>query len=381
MRSKLCGAALFILHLTWAATCPAVTILQKGKSLVLTGTADSDLIEIVDHGGGSLTVNGADYSGIEKLTIDARAGADEVYYETEGVLSLSDIEVGLGEGDDIADLQLGAVVGKLRSLVEGADGADTVMTTFDAVLAGGDALSVITGGSGDDVIMCGKFNVMAGGRAECNSDGGLGDDTIMCAAGNIAGHSSCISAGGSGDDVVFCSISGLLETGSALCFETGGAGNDVMTCSKADISGEHVCFGDGGSGNDTMNWVVTGANSGDFDCSMFGGDDHDDINIVIVGAEGQSVNFTGTARYSADAGPGDDVWTAAVFLDDASDGKFESSDVFLESGDDTAVLGFQSVGQTEVVDGVFSGGAGVDSYVGPPPQFLQFPVVGFELGV
>jgi hypothetical protein len=379
--------------------------LKLGSTLRITGDADNDLIEIVDSGGGALNVNGTDYCGIRRLTIATKGGDDEVYYEAARELSLANIQINLGLGDDIAELNLGTVGGTLRSEIKGGLGADEISTAFDVVLAGGDARSFVDGGLdddilrcaqnnvagnvscmsrggiGDDQIFCEKTNVMAGGRAECNSNGGIGDDTIKCTELNVAGHTSCIGSGGVGRDVVSCTLTNLTETGSALCLQTGGAGNDTITCDKGTIHGKHVCFTDGGSGNDTMNWVVRGAeNSGAFQCTMYAGTGDDQINIV-QGTASEEVGLTGTVEYFADTGTGDDIWSATVNYTPDSDGVFLSFTVLLGTGNDTAILSFLGLGNTQVLDGFFTGGSGEDNYVGPPLVLLSFPVEGFEIGV
>jgi hypothetical protein len=355
--------------------CPAVTVTEAGSSLRITGDADDDLIEIVDRGGGALNVNGTDYFGIRSLMIDANGGADEVYYETDSQLSLSKIQLNLGTGDDVAELRLGTIAGRLRSQINGGAGADEIMAAFDALLAHGDARSLLDGGLGDDVIRCVQRNIMQGGRAECNSAGGRGDDTIMCTAFNVAGHSSCISDGGHGNDSMLCKLVTLSATGSARCHQTGGAGNDQITLDKDTILGNYDCFGDGGAGDDTMNWLASGDNSGHIQCTMHGGTGDDVMNIALEGL------FTGTVDYFADAGLGDDDWIATVNFDPASTGIFQPLTVLLGRGDDSLVLNFQELGGTVVLDGFFTGGAGEDAYLGPPVSLLQFAVEDFEIGV
>jgi hypothetical protein len=391
--------------------CPAVTILDLGDSLKIVGDADNDLIEIVDQGGGALHVNGTDFFGIHRVEIDAKGGADEVHYQTAGELSVSEIRLKLGSGDDIAKLNLGAVRGELQSEIEGGAGADAISVKFDAVFAGADARSLVDGGLGDDLIgceqnniagrvscisrgglgndavFCEKNNVMEGGLAECISDGGLGDDAIGCIALDVAGHSSCVSDGGLGHDLVSCKITNLAETGSALCHQTGGDGNDEMTCDKDTVHGAHVCFGDGGSGDDVMNWVSTGENSGDFQCTMHGGAGDDKMNIFVgVDQEGnvdpEGNLFTGTVEYFAGAGVGNDTWSATVNFRQGTTGVFQSLTVLLGSGDDTLILAFLSPVVAQVSEHQFSGGLGEDAWIGPPPSALGFTnVEDFEIGV
>ena len=378
---------------------------EIGSSLIIAGDAGDDSIAIVDHGGGTLSVNGVTYSEIDRVLINTRGGADRVSYETEGEVSISDLQLNLGSGDDIADLDYGTVGGKLRSSISGDLGADEIRTTFAAVVSDGDALSFMDGGLGDDIIrcvqknvaglaacqsrggigddqiFCSKLNVFEGGEAVCESSGETGDDIITCTEMDVAGRTECIGDGGVGDDVVSCTLTNLAETGSALCQQSGGAGNDVLICAKGTILGAHACFINGDAGNDIMNWIVTGIeNSGAFQCNADGGAGNDQINLLL-GTETTPVDFKGVVEYFADTGSGDDVWNAIVKFTDDSDGVVSTFTVLLGHGNDAALLGFVGLGNTQILAGLVDGGAGDDSYVGPPPMFLTFLVSSFEFGV
>jgi hypothetical protein len=385
--------------------CLTTAIFEFGSSLIIAGDAGDDLIEIVDNGGGTLNVNGVAHSEIDRVLINTRGGADRVSYKTEGEVSISYLLLNLGSGDDVADLDYGAVGGKLRSDIFGDLGADEISTSFAAVLSEGDALSSMHGGLGDDIIrcdqnnvagraasvndggvgddqiFCSKSNVFAGGEAVCESIGGIGDDIIMCIEMDVAGRTECIGDGGLGDDIVSCTLTNLAETGSALCQQSGGAGDDVLTCAKGTILGEHVCFIDRGAGNDIMNWIVTGIeNSGEFQCNADGGAGNDQINLQL-GTETAPVDFKGVVDYFADTGSGDDEWNAIVHFTGESDGVVSTFTVLLGHGSDAALLGFIGLGSTQILEGLVDGGAGDDTYVGPPPTFLTFPVSNFEIGV
>jgi hypothetical protein len=144
--------------------------------------------------------------------------------------------------------------------------------------------------------------------------------------------------------------------------------------------GQHVCFIDGGLGNDIMNWVVSGENSGEFQCTAQGGAGDDQVNLVL-GTAAEETSFTGTVEYLADTGSGNDTWNATVNFTADSDGVVSPFTVLLGADNDTAILNFIQLGHVQVFDGFFSGGPGVDAYIGPPPIFLSFPVEDFEIGV
>lgn len=385
--------------------CLAAAVFELGSSLIIAGDAGDDFVEIVDNGGGTLSVNGVDYSGIDRVLINTQGGADLVLYETEGEVSISSLQLNLGSGDDVADLDYGTVGGTLRSEIFGDLGADEISTSLAAVLAGGDALSLMhggldddvigcsqnnvagraacisQGGVGDDQIFCSKLNVFAGGQAVCESIGGIGDDIILCTEMDVAGHTECIGNGGFGNDVVSCTLTNLAVTGSALCQQSGGAGDDVLTCAKGTILGQHVCFINGGAGNDIMNWVVTGIeNSGDFQCIADGGVGDDQINLQL-GTATAPVDFKGVVDYFCDTGSGNDQWNAIVNFTGDSDGEVSTFTVLLGDGSDAALLGFIGLGNTQILAGLVDGGAGDDTYFGPPVMFLTFPVSNFEIGV
>lgn len=371
--------------------CPAVTIVRLCDSLRITGDADTNLIEIVDRGRRVLNVNGTEYSGICSLMIDVKGGADKVRYETVGMLSLWNLQLKLGSGDDIADLKLGAVEGSFRSEIDGSAGTDSISTAFDAVFAGSDARSFMDGGSGNDVIKCRQNNLA--GSASCSSRGGSGDDNIFCEKTNVmaGGRAECISDGGSGDDFLSCTLTNLAEGGSALCDQTGMSGNDQIICDKGSVQGKHVCFLRGGSGDDLMKWNVRGAeNSGDFQCHADAGTGDDRIEIAI-GSENEEVGLTGPVEYFADTGSGNDQWIATVNFTQDSNGVISPFTVLLGTGNDIGVLNVLDASDfiehpddpdyVQISNGLFTGGPGDDTYLGPPPSGLQFPVEGFEIGV
>lgn len=88
----------------------AVTMLSAGDLLTISGDARDNVIQVTDSGGGSLNVNGTDFSGIHKLVCNLKGGADEFRYSANGVLSLSHLDLDLGIGDDFAAVALGIVV-------------------------------------------------------------------------------------------------------------------------------------------------------------------------------------------------------------------------------------------------------------------------------
>ena len=110
--------------------CLTTAIFEFGSSLIIAGDAGDDLIEIVDNGGGTLNVNGVAYSEIDRVLINTHGGADRVFYETEGEVSISYLLLNLGSGDDVADLDYGTVGGKLRSRIFGELGADEISTSL-----------------------------------------------------------------------------------------------------------------------------------------------------------------------------------------------------------------------------------------------------------
>src|SRR5690606_9771997 len=105
------------------------------------------------------------------------------------------------------------------------------------------------------------------------------------------------------------------------------------------------------------------------------------VGADIEGVPTAPVGFTGTVEYFADAGKGDDEWIAHTNFSPDSDGVFSNFTVLLARGNDTAILNFIALGSTQVQTGLVSGGRGQDTYFGPPPMFLPFPVEDFEIGI
>lgn len=320
----------FVLQMSGAVTCQAVTIVEGDHSLKITGDRGNDDIEIVDSGAGSLTVNDTEYVEILRLEIDTKGGQDHVTYDTVEGLSLSSIQIDLGPGDDVAELNLGIVGADVRSEVHGGAGKDEITTVFGEVLAGVNAESVMEGelgddmltclqqnvagsvscvgrgGAGNDQIFCHAENVLEGGQAGCLSDGGIGDDMIACAKSYVAGSVSCISDGGAGDDQIFCHADNVLEGGRAECTSNGGIGNDTILCTKVDIAGFASCVSDGGAGNDSLSCmldVLTGTGSGL--CHQTGGTGNDTLLCETNDIDGEHVCY-------ADGGAGNDLVTSIV---------------------------------------------------------------------
>src|SRR5207237_814367 len=148
------GTIIVLSQAAWAGVCPAATVEAGNHSLTITGDQGDDSIEITDDGGGTLHVNGVKYRNVRNLAIDTKAGNDKVLYATANELSLSSIQIDLGPGDDIAELDLGTVESDLQSGVAGGVGMDAITTTFQRVEAGVIAESIADGGPGNDKIGC-----------------------------------------------------------------------------------------------------------------------------------------------------------------------------------------------------------------------------------
>jgi hypothetical protein len=377
-------------------------MLNVGDFLIINGDARDNVIQVADNGGGDLIVNGNSFSGIRNLICNTKGGADEFYYSVgNGELSLSNIHLDLGAGNDVAHLNLGTVAADLQSTVNGGAGTDVIDTVFEAVEAGVHAKSVMNGGAGndiircvqrnvsgsascenhggagDDYIVCESSNVLENGQSECVSKGGQGNDTIACTKTNIAGTANCIGDGGSGDDDLSCVLDVMAATGSGLCHQTGGAGNDILRCETRNISGEHVCFQNGGAGNDTLNWIVKGVNSANAQCSLYGGAGNDVFNGELGTFEDELTITTGTVSFLLDAGPGNDHFNFTANLSAASDATISSVAVLLGAGNDTATLNLLSLGGAVMLEQLYDGGRGRDTYEGNVPAMF-LPLVNFE---
>lgn len=400
----LIGLTAFALHAAWSGNCSALTVLEGSHALKILGDKGNDLIEIVDNGAGSLSVNGTEYFDVLRLTIDTKGGHDKVTYDTVDELSLSKIQIDLGPGDDIAELNLGVVGADIQSEICGGAGRDALTTSFGGVPAGvsadslmegepgddvvtclqqdvaGSAACISRGGAGDDQIFCHADRILEGGEAECVTDGGTGDDAITCAKTDVAGFASCMSDGGAGNDNLSCVLNEMTETGSGLCHQIGGPGNDTLVCETSDIRGEHACFGEGGAGNDIVNSIVKGDNRPQSECTLIGGPGDDELNIELGTFAVPITVETGPVLFFADAGLGNDHLTTTANLTGESDATISSVTVLMGRGNDTMTLEFLSVGNGVLEEEVYDGGQGEDTYEGTiPAMFL--PLVNFEIGV
>jgi hypothetical protein len=249
-----------------------VAAVLSGSTLVITGDAKDNAIQVEDSTGGVLVsglsgtlINGAawqTFSGVSSLRIQMNQGNDQVYLGGIGSLTLSgSLSVDLGAGDDQLTF-INTSVGGSTSIKAGA-GDDVVAVnggnTFNGsvlvdLAQGNDNFGTadtgpgpntfnkalrIMGGAGNDVIFI-QDSTWVGGTLEFQ--GQAGGDGIIVASSTAK---KLVIDTAAGDDQVQLASATVLTSATVLL----GTGDDTL-----DVSGSTFgsTFFDGGPGSDTL---------------------------------------------------------------------------------------------------------------------------------
>jgi hypothetical protein len=250
-----------------------VAAVLSGSTLVITGDAKDNAIQVEDSTGGVLVsglsgtlINGAawqTFSGVSSLRIQMNQGNDQVYLGGIGSLTLSgSLSVDLGAGDDQLTF-INTSVGGSTSIKAGA-GDDVVAVnggnTFNGsvlvdLAQGGDNFGTadtgpgpntfnkalrILGGAGNDVIFIQDFT-WVGGTLEFQ--GQAGDDGIIVATNSTAKKLVIDTA--AGNDYVQLASATVLTSATVLL----GTGDDTLDVSGSTFGSTYF---DGGPGTDTL---------------------------------------------------------------------------------------------------------------------------------
>jgi uncharacterized delta-60 repeat protein len=257
--------------------------LSAAGLLNVTGTADNDLIDVVDL---------SDTGGPSKVRVRVNG-----YQRTFARSAVKSIRVAAGGGDDLAFVRTQSL--KAPATLLGEAGNDR--------LEGGAGNDRVEGGLGDDVL---TGDSHSGGPA-------VGNDVLLGGAGNdVLGDTGGANTldGGDGNDSLNVTVAAT--AGSTLL---GGNGNDTLTAG----SGPDTL--DGGAGNDSLD-------GGGGDDQLTGGTGDD----ALTGGAGNDRLLGGIGTDTLAGGAGDD----------RLDGGTGADRLFGNAGTDTADYGTRSAGVT-----------------------------------
>lgn len=328
-----------------------LTVSDAGKSVTVGPTF---ILAIINGNNGNDTINISDLSKVPPIVVEVHGGA----------------------GND-SIIGTGSKIGRVRLLLDGGDGNDTVRGTLgDDTILGGAGNDNLKGSDGNDTISGEDGDDFVDGEAGNDSiDGGSGTDLLRGGVGSdtiLGGNDFDTLEGGNGND--------SLDGGSSVDSLLGGAGNDTL------LGGLGADTLDGGDGND----VLDGGRNND---SILGGlgDDkirgdhgHDTIdagdgNDTVNGGDGNDVITGGIGNDAIDGSDGDDIVNGGAGNDTivGGDGKDilkggSGSDLILgQDGEDT----LDGQGGTDTV----AGGQGADTIVDPPAEINEAFVLSAAL--
>ena len=328
-----------------------LTVTEAGKSVTAGPTF---ILAIINGNNGNDSINLGDISKVPPIVVEVHGGA----------------------GNDFIS-GTGSPIGRVRLLLDGGDGNDTVRGTLgDDTITGGIGNDNLKGSNGNDTISADDGDDFVDGEAGNDSiDGGNGADLLRGGVGNdtlLGGNDFDTLEGGNGSD--------LLDGGDSVDSLLGGAGNDTL------LGGLGADTLDGGDGNDVLdggrnNDSIVGGLGDDKIRGDHGNDtiDAGDGNDTVNGGDGNDVITGNTGNDAIDGGDGDDIVNGMAGNDTivGGDGKDllkggAGSDLILgQDGDDT----IDGQGGSDTV----AGGQGIDVIVDPIAEIDELFVLSAAL--
>ena len=167
-----------------AIAMPGVRVLE-GNTLVITGTAGNDVVQLSRKGG-----------ALQRLPPTSCRGGAMPFHAT----AIKNVRFALGDGDDVASVASNV---RLPVFMDGGAGND--------VLVGGSGHDVLMGGDGDDMVWGGSgHDVLVGGSGRDGLHGELGRDVL------IGGLDIDMLQGGQGDDLLLGGATAFDDDPTAL---------------------------------------------------------------------------------------------------------------------------------------------------------------------
>lgn len=267
--------------------CPSCTAIQSATSGAMTIRGDNaaNNIAVVDHGNGSVDVTCdttvAAFTGVTRVVISARGGADTVNYSTDadaGVALHVVIDLGAGNDTALVDLSDGganAVLADVSVRVTASGGDDdvdveigpTTDATVEAFLdlgIGNDVAGLFIDGDlkNSDLVL-----TVIGGRGNDRIDM-VSQDSSQDPLPIVVDSTSNIDAileGDSGNDDIYLDVTFADDSdGSAILDVSGGTGSDTLALLTFNEAGDALpdnvaidALLDGGFGIDTCDVVGT----------------------------------------------------------------------------------------------------------------------------
>ncbi len=312
-----------------------LTVTEAGKSVTVGPTF---ILAIVNGNNGNDTLSIGDVSKVPAIVIEVHGGA----------------------GNDFIG-GTGSPIGRVRLLMDGGDGNDTIRGTLgDDTITGGLGNDNLKGSNGNDTISAADGDDFVDGEAGNDSiDGGSGVDLLRGGVGNdtlLGGNDFDTLDGGNGSD--------SLDGGDSVDSLLGGAGNDTL------LGGLGADTLDGGDGNDVLdggrnNDSIVGGLGDDKIRGDHGNDtiDSGDGNDTVNGGDGNDIVSAGVGNDAIDGGDGDDIVNGAAGNDTIVGG--DGKDILKGGGGSDLVLGEDG---DDTVDGqsgtdTVAGGQGIDVIV------------------
>jgi hypothetical protein len=253
---------------------PAAVAVASKSTLTITGNADASDLSIEEVTGGvkvtalngtTLTVNGqsvadATFTGI--TTLNVRLGEGDDSLQVFGALSLKNVSLDLGDGDNVLDIDDLSVTGKLT--VKGGNGNDQIsldttvakLATFSTGL-GNDLVSLegtafsstvsISTASGADVVIIDDNGLGLDSNFANTLTINTGEDGDVVAIRNATTKRISVATGDDDDVVDFLGVT----AGGTISVQTS-AGDDVVTVSSVTETLNGTNLFDLGTGADTM---------------------------------------------------------------------------------------------------------------------------------
>ena len=306
--------------------CLACTIDADDDTLTIRGDDAANAVTLTLDGAGHVAVvcDGAaeeQFDGIKAIDIRTRGGDDSVTLLATGELTEKlELNLNLGNGNDVADLEFAAIADKLELEADLGGGNDTLSVNLDQeILSKGKVEMAVSGGGGDDVWNLSANEVRSKAKLQATFEGGGGDDTMETFLGDPIdekAHVQIFAAGGGGNDTLSV---------DAVMF---GTGANIADGAKLQV---HL---DGGAGTDTLEAFYEGDVAGMLQLHLNGGGGADTAEVDAT------ANVTGKGKVQVQVNG--------------------------EGGDDNLTLNLDSTGSTRHVSAAIDGGAGFDTVVATP---------------
>ena len=304
--------------------CLACTIDADDDTLTIRGDDAANAVTLTLDGAGGVAVvcDGSaeqQFDGIKEIDIRTRGGDDTVTLTATGELTEKlELNLNLGQGNDVADLEFAAIAAKLALEADLGAGNDTLSVNLDQEISSQGKVELkVNGGGGNDVWNLSANEVRSRAKLQAAFVGGAGDDTLQTFLGDPIdekAHVQIFAAGGGGNDTLnvdattFGTGANLAEGAQLQVHLDGGAGTDTLNASyEGDVAGMLQLHLNGGGNNDTVGIIATAnvLNKGKVQAQVNGDGGNDNLTL--------NLNSTGSTRHvtaAIDGGAGVDTCVA-----------------------------------------------------------------------